>query len=547
MADISPWSIPGSSLHFSVLAAFLLIATGCIYLKYFYTDFASIDGIPEPRGASLFYGHLPLLGKDHATTAEHWARENSWPVLQVRLGCKRVVLLNGFQAARDWLVTNQASTIDRPLFYTFHKVVSKTSAATIGTNPWNERTRKQRLVVGSLTTAPAIKRLAGLIDLETSQMVHSISQQSKNGTNEVCCHLDQKRLALNIILMFCYGKRFESIHDPLLNQILSDAATISTFRSTNVNSQDYVPHLRYLPSFLKDRKRMALANEVRARRDKWLADLLQEVKDQSAAGKSSDCVAAWLLTDDAGRLTSDDVKTILGGLVSGGFDTIATTAIAGIMYLASQDGQAVQQKAYDDILQSYGSAQEAFREAVNNEASQYIVAFAREVLRFYPPLHLLPPRQTIKEFTDSNGVRVPKGVMILPNCQAINRDPATYGPGAHIFRPERWLDKDLPSAVPPPYQFAFGAGSRMCTAVNFSNRILYAIFLRLIVSFKIRHGKDGSPCTDYVEYNRDTTAATACAKDFNAVFEVRDQKAFEDCMRTSAESTKNVTNGIMRK
>ena len=117
----------------------------------------------------------------------------------------------------------------------------------------------------------------------------------------------------------------------------------------------------------------------------------------------------------------DDIKTILGGLVSGGFDTIATTAIAGIMYLASKDGQAVQQKAYDDILQIYGSAQEAFREAVNNEASQYVVAFAREILRFYPPIHLLPPRQTIKEFTDSNGVRVPKGVMILPNCQAINR------------------------------------------------------------------------------------------------------------------------------
>ncbi|KXT18666.1 hypothetical protein AC579_2666 [Pseudocercospora musae] len=547
MADITQCGTVVTGFHLSMLAVVLLIAAGCIYLKYLYTDFASIDGIPEPPGASSIYGHLPLLGKDHATTAEHWARENSWPVLQVRLGCKRVVFLNGFQAARDWLVTNQAATIDRPLFYTFHKVVSKTSAATIGTNPWNERTRKQRLVVGSLTTAPAIKRLAGLIDLETSQMVYSISQQRKTGTGEVYCHLDQKKLALNVILMFCYGKRFEGIHDPLFNQILSDAATISTFRSTNVNSQDYVPHLRYLPNFLKDRKRMALANEVRARRDKWLADLLQEVKERSAAGKSSDCVAAWLLTEDAGRLTSNDIKTILGGLVSGGFDTIATTAIAGIMYLASQDGQAVQQKAYDDIVQSHSSAREAFREAVNNEASQYVVAFAREVLRFYPPLHLLPPRQTIKDFTESSGVRVPRGVMVLPNCQAINRDPATYGPDAHIFRPERWLDEDLSSAVPPPYQFAFGAGSRMCTAVHFSNRILYAIFLRLIVSFKIRPGKDGPPCTDYIGYNRDTTAATACAKDFSAIFEVRDQGTFDICMQTSAESTKYVTNGIVRK
>lgn len=98
-----------------------------IYLRYFYVDFSAIQGISEIPGASLLHGHLYQLGHDHATTAQKWAEKYGWPIFQIRLGNRRVVVLNGFEVARDWIVTNQASTVDRPLFYTFHGVVSKTS------------------------------------------------------------------------------------------------------------------------------------------------------------------------------------------------------------------------------------------------------------------------------------------------------------------------------------------------------------------------------------------------------------------------------------
>lgn len=262
-----------------------------------------------------------------------------------------------------------------------------------------------------------------------------------------------------------------------------------------------------------------------------------------------------------------DVRTILGGLMSGGFETVFATAIAGIAYLASPKGQLVQQKAFEDIVQSYGSVEAAFEMSVDEEKSKYTAAFVRETLRYYPPLHLLPPRQTYQGFEWKNGIRVPKGVMILVNCQAANHgklrkrlfrfakpgyltrkqtDLATYGADAHVFRPERWLESEKTKPPPPPYQFAFGAGSRMCTAVNFSNRILYVIFLRLIVSFKIKQSESKPPCLHFVHYNRDTTAQSAIPKDFEAVFEVRDQSIFDACMERSAQNTRNVTNGIVR-
>lgn len=124
-------------------------------------------------------------------------------------------------------------------------------------------------------------------------------------------------------------------------------------------------------------------------------------------------------------LIPEDVRTILGGLMSGGFETVLATAIAGIAYLASPEGQYAQETAYKDIIDAYGSAEAAFQQAVTDEKSPYMAAFVRETLRYYAPLHILPPRQTYQDF-EWNGVKIPKGVMVLANAQAINH--GTKGP-----------------------------------------------------------------------------------------------------------------------
>lgn len=53
----------------------------------------------------------------------------------------------------------------------------------------------------------------------------------------------------------------------------------------------------------QDRKRASMAGEVRSRRDKWLAALLEEVKESIAAEKVKHCVASGLLTDTSENLS----------------------------------------------------------------------------------------------------------------------------------------------------------------------------------------------------------------------------------------------------
>ncbi|KAJ5642861.1 cytochrome P450 [Penicillium longicatenatum] len=511
------------------VSTFLLIILA-ICFRFLYVDIPKIKGIPEIPGGNFLAGHLYQLGNDHATTAEKWASQYGFPVFQARLGRRRAIFVNTFDAAREWMVKNQSATLDRPRFYTFHGVVSATSAATIGTSPWDERTKKQRRVVGSFTTGPSIQKLRQMLDVEVGSMVLGLYNDSKNGTVNIMPHIYQKRLALNAMMMFCYGTRFSSVTDPLLLQILSDASTIASFRSTNSNPQDFIPHLRYQLN-----ERTAAAVEVRQRRDTWLSSMLDNVRNSlPLRNGSKKCVSEMLLTDNQEGLTQLDIKTILSGLMSGGFETIFSTAIITVGFLSTPEGQGIQNKAYSSILDVYNTLEEAIEHCLTEEKCEYVSALVKEALRFYPPLKLLPARQTYKDFT-CQGAHIPKGVLVYVNAQAVNRDKLTYGEDADQFRPERWTDKTC--NIAPPYHFAYGAGSRMCTAVNFANRVLYSSLLRLIISFKMTESKEFPVNTHYINYKKDPTASNAIPSDFEVRFTPRDESSLKRYFDRSQEQS----------
>jgi phenylacetate 2-hydroxylase len=237
--------------------------------------------------------------------------------------------------------------------------------------------------------------------------------------------------------------------------------------------------------------------------------------------------------------------------MSGGFETLYSTAIITIGMLSTPEGQQIQKRAYEDIMSHYDTPEEAFENCLTEEKSKYIIGLVKEALRFYPPLKLLPARQTYKDFV-YQGSTIPKGVLIYLNTQAVNRgksllfllltfkrtngmmDKLTYGPDADQFCPERWTEKTYD--VPPPYHFAFGGGARMCTAVNLSNRILYAVFLRLIVSFQVTEGKQMPVNTHYIDYKRDPSESNSIPSEFKVKLTPRDPESLKSCLSQSEKA-----------
>ncbi|KAL4964520.1 cytochrome P450 [Aspergillus stella-maris] len=497
----------------------------------FNTDIPPIKGIPELPNSIPLFGHLKSLGLDHASAFEAAYKANGHEAIQAKLGNRRVLVLNSFAAAQEIIVKNASATIDRPLLYTFHGIVSKTQGGTIGTAPWSESTKRMRTVAGALMTRPAIQRSAPMLDVETKTLVGGLFEVTREG-DEVDPRIYFQRLALNLTLLWCYGTRIEGVDDPLLHEILRVAHSVSSFRSTNNNIQDYVPFYRYLPA--SERTRLAMKD--RSTRDLWLNELYQKVVDAVAAGKEATCISTGLLKEaktepEKTKLTEAEIKSINVSFVSGGFETLATSGLACLTYLSTEHGQMIQEKVYADILAHHGSVENAWDECLLAEKSPYVVALVREGLRYYAPLPLLNPRQTTKPFVWRD-TTIPAGISIHMNAQSINHDKAAYGPDADIFRPERWLENS--TLKPGPiYQYSFGAGSRMCPAVAMSNRVLYATYVRLLVHFKVTASEELPPVVDYVGFNEDTSGQSAIPKRYRVKLELRDKAGLgrlEDCL-----------------
>jgi phenylacetate 2-hydroxylase len=118
---------------------------------------------------------------------------------------------------------------------------------------------------------------------------------------------------------------------------------------------------------------------------------------------------------------------------------------------------------------------------------------------------------------------------LIIDAQAANHEEAHYGPDAHLFNPERWLNS--PSKGSSTVHFGFGAGSRMCAGHLIATRLCYSLVLRFVLSFEVVASESHPPNTDYIEYNAIKTALVAIPRDFNVRLKVRDGKWLEEKIR----------------
>ncbi len=112
--------------------------------------------------------------------------------------------------------------------------------------------------------------------------------------------------------------------------------------------------------------------------------------------------------------------------------------------------------------------------------------------------------------------------MLIVDAQAANHEEAHYGPDAHLFKPERFLN--MPGAKSSStLHFGFGAGSRMCAGHLIATRLCYSLLVRFILSFEVVASDTNPPNTDYIEYNAIKTALVAIPRDFNVRLKIRDE------------------------
>lgn len=123
--------------------------------------------------------------------------------------------------------------------------------------------------------------------------------------------------------------------------------------------------------------------------------------------------------------------------------------------------------------------------ATHPEYGEQVVAEVREVVGDRPVTiadvpRLTALRRTLDEVIRLHGVTIlmrrstepvtlgtttlPAGTEVAFSLYAIHRDPRLFGPDAHLFNPDRWLDPDVDTRKFTP----FGGGNRQCIGDRFA-------------------------------------------------------------------------------
>ncbi|CAI4217752.1 unnamed protein product [Parascedosporium putredinis] len=472
------------------------LAVAFLLYKFAYqTDIPEIKNLPTIPGIPIF-GNLFQLGTDHARVAAKWAKKYG-PVFQTRLGTKRVIFVNSYDAVRYFWIKNQSALISRPMFHTFHSVVSTSQGFTIGTSPWDESCKKRRKAAGTALNRPAVQSYMPILDLESTASIKELLEDSRRPRPDPYF----ARFALNTSLTLNYGFRISgNVDSALLKEITMVEREISNFRSTSNNWQDYVPLLRLWGA------QNPKAKEFRDRRDKYLSDMLADLKDRIAKGTDKPCITGNILKDPDAKLNEAELKSICLTMVSAGLDTVPGNLIMGLAYLSTDHGQEIQEKALQQIQEVYPNG-DAWEKCLEEEKVPYVTALVKETLRFWTVIPIC-----------------------LPNAWAADYDDKRFASPSE-FQPERFLDDPEGGTPTTP-----------TVPARASNRELFTAYVRLITAFRIAQATEprDRPVIDAIECNSVPTALTTDPKPFKISLKARDEPMLRKWIAAAEERTNHL-------
>ena len=95
------------------------------------------------------------------------------------------------------------------------------------------------------------------------------------------------------------------------------------------------------------------------------------------------------------------------------------------------------------------------------------------------------PRQAVEDVV-IEGVKIPKGTLLMIAPAAPHFNPMVWGSAADEFDPDRW--DHLPEAAQDPYaSVAFSQGPRVCIGKSFATLEFKAILSELIRTFEFEN------------------------------------------------------------
>ncbi|KAL2760390.1 hypothetical protein ACRALDRAFT_2024383 [Sodiomyces alcalophilus JCM 7366] len=185
------------------------------------------------------------------------------------------------------------------------------------------------------------------------------------------------------------------------------------------------------------------------------------------------------------------VETIAGS------DTTATAIRMTLLSLISTPAAFAALRREIDAGIAAGRISSPVRDA-EAKAMPYLQAVIREGLRLYPPSTGLVSKEVPEGGDTIHGYYLPAGTQVGENVCSIGRDKDVFGPDAHHFRPERWLeaaegDQERYKNMLATVDLVFGYGKFYCMGRTIALMELSKVFVELTRRYDFAMAKPETP------------------------------------------------------
>jgi len=311
--------------------------------------------------------------------------------------------------------------------------------------------------------------------------------------NEFVSHFTRFNAAT--IAEIAYGHTVSGLEDVYVH--LSEKAAGATVEAGSPGSMavDFIPILRYWPTWFPGSKWKSNALAIRKLAEEMINVPYNMVKARMAAGTAKPSMVANLIEEHfskgkgISKEDEDDIKSAAAVLYGAGTETTANIFIEFILAMVKYPH--VYKKAQEEIDRVIGS--EKLPDFDDRESLPYLNCVIKELYRWHPPTPLGVPHYSTKN-DEYCGYSIPAKSMVIANIWGMTRNTNLY-PQPEDFRPERFEKLIQASSssqidLTDPYNLIFGFGRRQCPAQAFADLNVYLVLSNIIATMEISRVKN---------------------------------------------------------
>nr|GEW41481.1 cytochrome P450 CYP82D47-like [Tanacetum cinerariifolium] len=449
--------------------------------------------VPEAAGSWPIIGHLHLFSGSQVPHKLFGSMaEKLGPVFTIKLGVRRILIVNTSDMAKECLTTHDRVFASRPKAMSVE--LMGYNYAMFAFAPHGSYWREMRKIT-VLQLASHSQMLARIRVSEVKSCItelYRIWLKNKGSSETVMIDMKEwlENFSLTMVLRMLFGSPFTSEiqnADEFKNAIRRFLELLGAFVPSDV-----VPCLKWFDLGGYEKKMKKTAKEIDVMVDKWLQLHKKKMKSTRQVDGSTDQVFMATLFSRVKEELKHDlysfsidaiVKSTCLAIFAAASHTTTVTLTWALALLANNPR--VLQNAQQELEKHVGRDSEVEDSDLKNLV--YIQAIIKETLRLYPVAPLSAPRESTEDCV-VGGYTVPKGTVLLVNIWNIHHDSQMWT-DPFIFEPERFLtSKKEIDVIGQHFEFfPFGSGRRMCVGISFALEALQYILASVIHGFVFKN------------------------------------------------------------